>query len=139
MFTTEAKVNTTLAIPFTDPELLEGKTNFTFTLVKDNEVYLDLATPPVLTEFGNGLYSMSINFNATGSFVVFIETEIRALVTVVEKLSNTILRDLDDAERGSYLYDKRTGTLTKYRTNGDVLDTYTVVDNNDQTSRELIS
>lgn len=139
MYTTDIKVNTTLAIPFTDPQLVEGKTNFTMTLLKDNAVYLGLSQPPVLTEFGNGLYSMEFLFNATGVFVVFIEQEIRAIVNVVDRDQRSIIKDIDDALSGSYLYDKRIGTVTLFRQNGQVLHTYTVVDNNDQTSRELIS
>lgn len=139
MYNTDIKVNTVLAIPFTDPQLLEGKTSFSMTLLKDNSIYLGLAVPPVLTEFGNGLYSFEYTFNATGVYTVFIEGEIRGMINVVDKESRTILKDLDDGAAGSYLYDKRTGLLTTYRVNGSTLHTYTIVDNNDQTSKELIS
>lgn len=136
--TTDIKVNTTLKIPFTDPELLEGKTSFTTILLKDGDLYTGLSTAIVFEEQGSGLYTVAIDFNTTGYFTVYVEGEVRAYVHVVAKDVYSILTDLDDVAQGSWRYDKATGVLTLYRQNGSVLRTYTVVDNNDETSRELI-
>lgn len=134
---TDLKVNTTLIIPFTDPQLLEGKVSFGFTLLKDGIIYTGLSTPVTFVEYGSGLYGASINFNSTGYFTVFVEGEVRAYVNVVTKDVYSILTDLDDVAQGSWLYDKKAGTLTLYRQNGSILKTYTMIDNNDQTSREI--
>lgn len=136
--TTDIKVNTTLKIPFTDPDLLEGRVSFTSILLKDGDLYTSLSTPITFEEHGNGLYTAVINFNATGYFTVFIEGVVRAYVHVVSKDIYSILTDLDDVAQGSWRFNKATGELTLYRQNGAVLRTYTVVDNNNETSRELI-
>lgn len=136
--TADIKVNTSLKIPFTDPALLEGKTSFTSILLKDGDLYTGLSTPIVFEEQGSGLYTASINFNATGYFTVFIEGAVRAYVHVVSKDVYSILTDLDDVGQGSWKFDKAAGTLTLYRQNGSVLRTYNVTDDNNETSRELI-
>ncbi|HET8688142.1 MAG TPA: hypothetical protein VFM18_16020, partial [Methanosarcina sp.] len=60
-------------------------------------------------------------------------------IHVVSKDVYSILYDLDDIGQGSWRYDKTTGVMTLYRQNGMVLRTFNVLDNNSQTSRELIS
>lgn len=139
MLNTEAKTGSSFYVPFYEEDRIEGKTNFTVFIIKDNAIFLGLPSPPVLTEFGNGLYSLEFILTAAGRYSIAIEGVLCAYVNVVDKDSNSILKDLDDAAQGSYLYEKRTGLLTLYRQNGIVLSTYTVVDNNEQTSRELIS
>ena len=135
---TDVKVNTDLTLPFVHPQLAEGETSFTFMLLKDGEIYTDLSQAPVYNEAGNGLYTVTINFNSTGYFTVFLEGVISAYVHVVTKDSYTILTDLDDVAQGSWKFDKKTGVMTLYRQNGAVLRTYQVISDNDQDSRELI-
>lgn len=137
--TLDSKINVPLKLPFTDPELLEGKVSFTIMLLKDGVIYTDLAAPLTFEEHGNGLYSVNITLNATGYFTVFVEGEIRAFVHVVTKDVYSILTDLDDAAQGSWRYDKITGVMTLYRQNGSVLRTYNIIDNNNESSRELVS
>lgn len=139
MLDTEVKAGTAIYVPFYEADRLEGKTSFNVFMLKDNELFLGLLTPPVLTEFGSGLYSLLFTFPVVGRYTIAIDGNIQAYVNVVYKESKAILKDLDDSAQGSYLYDKRTGLLTLLRQNGSVLRTYTVVDNNEQTSRELIS
>ena len=136
--TTDVKVNTNLTLPFTHPQLAEGETTFSFMLLKDGEVYTGLSQLPVFQEAGNGLYTVTINFNSTGYYTVFIEGSIAAYVHAVTKDMYTILSDLDDVAQGSWRFDKKTGVMTMYRQNGAVLRTYNVLDNNDESSRELI-
>lgn len=136
--TTDVKVNTDLTLPFTHPDLLEGETVFSFMLLKDGDVYTGLSQEPVFNEAGNGLYTVTINFNTTGYFTVFVEGKIFAYVHVVTKDMYSILSDLDDVAQGSWRYDKKTGVMTLYRQSGAVLRTYNVLDNNDESSRELI-
>lgn len=134
----DIKVNTALKIPFLHPQLLEGVTTWTFMLLKDGELYTGLATPPVFTENGSGLYSVEINFNSTGYFTVFVGEAIAGYINVVTKDLYSTLADLDDVAQGSWAFDKVTGVLTLYRQGGAVLRTYTFTDNNNVTSRELI-
>lgn len=136
--TTDIKVNTTLRVPFLSNGLVEGLTNFTFILLLDGVPYSGLNTPVTYEEHGNGLYSAIINFNATGYFTVFIDVSIAAYVHVVSKDVYSILTDLDDVGQGSWLFDKKTGIMTLYRQNGQVLRTFNFLDNSNQTSRELI-
>lgn len=139
MLNAEVKTGSQIDVPFYDAQYLEGKTSFNITILKGNEIYLDLGSPPALTEFGNGLYALSFVLNEAGYYAICIEGNIYAYLTVVTKGTNDMIQDLDDVALGSYLYDKETGLLTLYRQSGSILATYTVVDNNQQTSRELIS
>lgn len=134
----DTKVNTALKLPFTHPDLLEGETVFSTMILKDGVIYTGLATPPVYTENGNGLYCIEINFNATGYFTVFIEGQIVAYINVVTKDLYSTLTDLDDVAQGSWNFDKKTGVLTLYRQGGAVLRTYNFTDDNNVTSRELV-
>lgn len=139
MLNAEIKTASTAYVPFYDSQFLEGKTSFIVTILKDNEIFFGLTTPPVLSEFGNGLYSLSFVFTESGYYAICIEGAIYAYFKVVTRGSNDILQDLDDSSLGSYLYNKETGLLTLLRKSGSELAKYTVVDNNQQTSRELIS
>lgn len=134
----DIKVNTDLRLPFTHPQLLEGVVTWTFMLLKDGVVYTGLTTPPTYEEHGNGLYSVVINFNATGYYTVFIEGSIVGYISVVTKDLYSTLSDLDDVAQGSWKFDKKTGVLTLYRQGGTVLRTYDFRENNDETSRQLI-
>lgn len=139
MLNAEVRTGTTVYVPFYDHQYLEGKTSFSITILKDNELYLGMQTPPTLTEFGDGLYSLAFVLAEAGYYAVCVEGIVYAYLIAVTKSSNDILQDLNDVTLGSYRYDKETGLLTLYRQTGGVLTTYTVVDNNQQTSRELIS
>jgi hypothetical protein len=138
MLNAEFTTGTVIYVPFYDNENLEGKTSFNIRILKDNELFLGLVDPPDLQEFGSGLYTISFTLSEAGLYAVCIDGVVAAFLSVVPKSSNLILRNLEDQALGSYFYNKETGVLTLYRQDGSVLRTYNVVDNNAQTSRELI-
>lgn len=137
----ESIVNQAVKVPFTSVNLVTGMSSFTNVhLVKDG-VGLTGITSPILptityTEIGNGMYLASFIPTVSGEYSLFIEAQIQGQVTVVAKSLYTFLQNIEDAELGSWEWDKNAGTLTFLRQTGATMAGFDVVDNLTTASRE---
>lgn len=90
-------------------------------------------------EIGNGLYIASYTPAATGTHCVFARGQVLARIDVVQKTSQTILKNLEDEAIGSWSWNKQAGTLTMTRQDGTALASFNVVETLDLASRERTS
>ena len=107
-------------------------------------VYVDgvvvVGNNPTTTQVGSSnLYSVTFTPTLTGvhSFIAF---GLLALTVPCRTFSVAgFVMDIHDEALGSWSWDKAGGTLTFYRQNGSVLNTFMAVDNLTTASRELQS
>lgn len=137
MINMTTRLNQQIKIPFADPNGTTGITTFSYTILKDGVSYVGIT--PTFDEISGGIYTAEVSFTETGYYTFIAQGSIAAVIDVVEKDVYDILKDLDDVAQGSWVYDKAAGTLTLIRQDGNDLASFSVVDDNNTSSRERIS
>lgn len=87
---------------------------------------------------GQNLYSVSFFPDAPGVWHVYLEGKVVAGFKIVNKDYEEYLKNIEDEAIGSWQWNKTTGQLQLFRQNGDPFQQFTIVDNNLETSREII-
>lgn len=138
MLNVETTVSTPIKVPFVSENNDTGMTSFDTTILKDGEIYTSLVTPVSFTEIGEGLYIVEVTFTETGVYTLFLEGRIAGYITVRDRSMMSYLVNLEDVAMGSWLWNKQTGSLQLFRTNGQVLSTFQMTDGTTTASREII-
>lgn len=128
----------TLIIPFVGQNNDIGLTTFDLIILKDGVIYTNLATAPVYTEVGQGLYTVTVQFTETGTYTFYVEGAIAASVLVKARSVDSYLANIEDATMGSWQWNKQTKTLTLYKVSGGVLATYNMDDTDSVSSKEKV-
>jgi hypothetical protein len=83
---------------------------------------------PILNifEITNGLYVADYLPTSTGTHCVYVDGQVIARIEVVQKTSQTILKNLEDEALGSWQWDKQACTLTMIRQDGTELAKFNV-------------
>lgn len=137
--TMDTVVTTPVKIPFVSRNNDTGLTVFDLIVLKDGVVYTGLTIPPVFTEIGEGLYTVTLTFSETGEYTIFVSNAIAAYVRVTERSLWSYLNNIESEALGSWQWNKQTGVLTLYSLTGSPIATYTLTDNNTESKRQKTS
>lgn len=86
----------------------------------------------------NNVFFLKHSPTSTGKYTYIVNGEIKAVVDIAPKSVFSFLGSIEDALLGSWIWDKKTGVITYYKQDGDVLCQYDVRDSLIQSSREKI-
>lgn len=113
-----------------------GQTYVDTKIFKDNGV---VASPSVtIVELSPGLYSFTYTPLATGLFTIYVAGQVQAYVDVVDRTTNSIVKNIEDEALGSWVWDKVGGTLVMQRQTGTTLASFNVIETNVSASRERV-
>jgi len=131
---TEFLINSVVTIPF---EGTPGQTVFSdMTVLVDGVV--SVITPSAPVEVSAGLFTTTITASSAGSYTFFVNSKIQMSFKVGLTTTESLITDIADESLGSWSWDKTTGVLTLLRRDGSPFVTFNVVDNQNQSSRELV-
>lgn len=136
MINMETTPSTALAIPFRELNGDTGIEEFDLIVLKDGGIYTNFTSPPVFTEIGEGLYTLTATFTETGVYTFYIDNRIAALVSVNDRSLRSYLANIEDEALGSWSWNKSTNQLTLYRINGQSLASFTLTDTDSLSQRE---
>lgn len=106
------------------------------TFLRDGGVVSVSNTAP--TELAPGLFTTTFTPSILGEYVFFVNGKIQKEFKVKLRTTESLIDDISDEAIGSWSWDKGTGVLTLLRRDGSPFVTYNVVDNQNQSSRELV-
>lgn len=136
MISTTATVNEQVILHF---QTTPGYGNSLTSIVINNGIKIDNARAIVTETAISGIYIISFTPNATGRTVIIVNGQLVAHVEVVSKSIYSFLKNLEDEAMGSWVWDKRVGTLNMTRQDGTPLANFDVVENLNTASRERVS
>lgn len=132
----EVLLNQTTYVPVASVNLTTGLTTLPVTMFVDGRPPVSTPTPTV-TEVSGGYYYLTIQPNQSGRWDIFYDGKLVYSFLVVTKLTSEFMSRIEDALLGSWSWDKQTGVLTLYTQTGDPLGTYSMVDSQSTSSRQL--
>lgn len=131
-----SEINKLVKCPVLSPGSVTGLSSFMYVLL------IDGATPSIpvnvsFTEVGHGVYSLSFTPTTTGVYDIFVDNKNQYQVEVVDQKLGDVINNVLSFVSGSWTWNKITGELELFDTNGNFLQAYTMTDTANEAKREL--